>query len=174
MSRRNEPQNPKVINSAGEFTAVGYLTGGTPMPVNMVAGGSNPSDGTVGISHGTLNIVYQLGTLYYLAGLGGGTVNVALGTFIYKPPATLVCGTKLVAGTATPETLAASTPLWNSVMIQALYSNVGTVFLKCGTATPLSGVSMVARDVATIVIDDLAKVYVAVTTAGEGVNYVGS
>ena len=172
MPRRSDPRNPLVINSANEFTEVGYLAGGTPMPVNVLAGAFNPSDGTLSYigtvkylgTFGTVNYVQQMGTLWALA----------YGTVSYRPPSVLVCGTKLVAGTATPETLAASTPLWNSVMIQALYSNAGTVFLKCSNLLALSGIAMVARDVATIVIDDLAKVYVAVTTAGEGVSYVGS
>ena len=115
MPRRSDPRNPLVINSNNEFTEVGYLTGGTPMPVNIVAGvitGANPTAGTLNEVYkigtvyagsicvtsgtvaanptmGTLNTVTQIGTLptlgtmgtlYYVTGLGMGTVRVESGT----------------------------------------------------------------------------------------------
>lgn len=89
----------------------------------------------------------------------------------YSPPSTLLAGDKDVTAAATPEALAASTPVLNSVLIQAKTANTGSVYV--GNSS-VQHVELEAGDVTIVVCDDLASIYIKVAVDGEGVGYVGS
>ena len=89
------------------------------------------------------------------------------------PPTTLFCGSLFPAGTANGIVLGTGA-IHNSVLIQAYYANVGTVFVGCGSATVFNGIAMLARDTCTVVVDNLSDIFVNVSKAGEGISYLGS
>jgi len=99
MPRRSDPRNPLVINSGNEFSEVGYLTGGTPMPVNVVAGGAGGGLTQTQVRDSTA----AWADVGYLA--GGGTplpVNLVAGVLTGANPSdgTLSSlGTLKIAGT---------------------------------------------------------------------------
>lgn len=81
----------------------------------------------------------------------------------------LLAGQKTVASSGTPEPLAASTTC-RAVTVQAKPSNIARVYLGNASA---QYVELGPGDSITLPITDLALVYLAVDTDGEGVNYVG-
>lgn len=87
-----------------------------------------------------------------------------------EPPSVLLEGDKTVAAAATPEVLAASTPVKNSVIVQAKSTNTGAVYV--GNATN-QHVELNALDSVVVVCDNLNLIYIKVAVNGEGVNYVG-
>lgn len=89
----------------------------------------------------------------------------------YSPPSTLLAGDKDVTDTGTPEALAASTPVLNSVLIQAKIGNTGSVYV--GNSS-VQHVELEPGDVTIVVCDDLASIYIKVAVNSEGVSYVGS
>lgn len=89
----------------------------------------------------------------------------------YQPPTTLLAGEKVVADGDTPEALAASTGVVNSVLVQAKSDNTGEVYI--GNAAG-QYVELNPLDAPVLVIDDLANIYIDVVIDGDGVNYVGS
>lgn len=105
--------------------------------------------------------------LFYVKIAAGGTATPTT----YSPPSTLLAGDKDVSAAATPEALAASTPVLNSVLVQAKTGNTGSVFV--GNATE-QHVELSPGRSHTLVVDDLAKIYIKVAVNGEGVNYDGS
>jgi hypothetical protein len=83
-------------------------------------------------------------------------------------PVTLIDGSKTVAAVGTPEALSSSR-LVRAVAVQAKRTNATSVFVGNSTTqnwelTPGSSVSLG--------IENLADVFVRVTTAGEGVNFL--
>jgi hypothetical protein len=86
-------------------------------------------------------------------------------------------GMKTVAASATPEVLASSTAAkW--VTIQAYRSNTGFVAIggsntvnAAATAGTGTGLSLAAGESVTLLIDNLADVWLAVTVNGEGARY---
>lgn len=89
----------------------------------------------------------------------------------YSPPSTLLAGEKTVTAAATPEALASSTTVLNSVAIQSKTDNTGSVYVGNASGQYME---LDPGDVAIAVVDDLAKIYVKVAVDGEGVNYWGS
>lgn len=89
----------------------------------------------------------------------------------YSPPSTLLAGDKDVTAAATPEALASSTTVLNSVLIQAKTTNTGSVYVGDDTDQE---VELEAGDAIVVVVADLASIYIKVAVNGEGVNYVGS
>jgi len=89
MPRRSDNRNPLVINSGNEFTEVGYLAGGTPMPVNVLAG----SLGAVDIGVLTRNLTaMRIGSNCNFATFTWNTATGLLGTIVYR---TAVAGNDL-------------------------------------------------------------------------------
>jgi len=89
---------------------------------------------------------------------------------VFPDPSTaLVDGTKAVALAATPEALAASTSV-KAVLVQALRTNTGLVFI--GNSSTQS-ISLSAGEGETLWIDNLSKIYIKVNVNGEGVAYHG-
>lgn len=86
------------------------------------------------------------------------------------PPSTLLAGSKTVATAGTAEPLADATPVKNSVLIQAKPENTGNVLIGDSTS---QDVTLEPGDAVVAVIDDLSKIHIKVTVAGEGVNYLG-
>lgn len=91
--------------------------------------------------------------------------------FTYSPPSTLLAGDLDVASAATPEALAASTPVLNSVLIQAKKGNTGSVYVGNSASQEAE---LDPGDAIVVVCANLASIYVKVAVDGEGVNYVGS
>lgn len=84
-------------------------------------------------------------------------------------------GRKTIASAGTREALAASTTV-KEVTITALAGNTGTVVVGGSTvvasASTRRGVPLAAGASITLAIDDLADIYLDVTTSGEGVSYL--
>lgn len=89
----------------------------------------------------------------------------------YAPPSTLLVGSKTVSATGTPEALASSTTVKNSVLIQAKSTNTASVYI--GNSS-FQYVELRPVDATVVIIDNLATIYVKVDVNGEGVNYMGS
>ena len=105
--------------------------------------------------------------LFYVKIVASGTATPTT----YSPPSTLLAGDLDVSAAATPEALASSTTVLNSVLVQAKTGNTGSVFVGNSTAQK---VELEAGDMVVVVVDDLAKIYVKVAVNEEGVNYIGS
>lgn len=123
---------------------------------------------SVPVSIETPAIAYDtINNLFYVKIAAGGTATPTT----YSPPSTLLAGHKDVSAAATPEALAASTTVLNSVLVQAKTDNTGNVFV--GNST-VQYVELAPGDSKVLVVDDLAKIYIKVATNGDGVNYIGS
>jgi len=105
--------------------------------------------------------------LFYVKIAASGTATPTT----YSPPSTLLDGDLDVAASATPEALATSTTVLNSVLIQAKTGNTGSVFVGNSST---QHVELEAGDMVVVVVDDLAKIYIKVAVNGEGVNYTGA
>lgn len=89
----------------------------------------------------------------------------------YSPPSTLLAGDKDVSAAATPEALASSTTVLNSVLVQAKTDNTDSVYVGNSSSQE---VELTPGDMIVVVCADLASIYIKVAVNGEGVNYIGS
>lgn len=84
MPKYNDPQNPLVVNSNDSFTQLGYPTGGTPMPVNVLSG----SLGAVNVGVLTDNLTaMRLGSNCNFATFSWNPTTGEFGTIIYRTAA---------------------------------------------------------------------------------------
>lgn len=90
---------------------------------------------------------------------------------IPQVPTTVLAGTKTVSAAATPEALATSTTVLNSILIQALNTNGSDIFVGNVTAQEIR---LSALESVVVVANDLANVYIRVSTNGEGCAYVAA
>lgn len=108
-----------------------------------------------------------------VSGQGAADINITqsipISTIAAVPPTTVLAGDKTVAIAGTAEALAVSTTSV-SVTVQAKVANTNDVFV--GNATTQDA-TLTPGDSVVIDIDDLDKVFIDVTTNGEGVNFVG-
>ena len=102
--------------------------------------------------------------------LASDALKVREQTNLIKNPSTLLAGDKDVTAAATPEALASSTTVVNSVLIQAKSTNTSLVYIGNSST---QNVELSAGENTVVVIDDLASIYVKVAVNGEGVNYIG-
>jgi hypothetical protein len=139
----------------------------------------NPTD-LVKIQFDVQNVTNQAGWLASRAGLAQAVADITAGVTAATggggstPSTAYTSGGKTVAVVGTPEALAASTAI-TKVDVTALSTNTMTLVVGDATvdATPATrtGTPLDAGDTVTIEIDDLAKVYVDVLFAGEGVSF---
>ena len=92
------------------------------------------------------------------------------------PPTAVVSGRKTVTTAGTGEALGSSTALGEGVIIMALKDNTNNVFVGDSSVDKTSDkqYELEPGEATAIAIDDIAKVYVDVTTNGEGVQFIGS
>ena len=92
------------------------------------------------------------------------------------PPAVVIADRKTVTTAGTAEALGASTALEEGVIIMALKGNTNNVFVGDSSVDKDSAkqYELEPGEAMAIAVDDLAKIYVDVTTNGEGVQFVGS
>lgn len=90
-----------------------------------------------------------------------------VGAVLPEPASSLLDGTKAVAAAGVAEALA-STTIVRAVLVQALRTNTGYVYVG-NNAT--QNITLAAGEGETIWIDDLAKIYLDVDVNGEGVAY---
>lgn len=139
----------------------------------------NPTD-LVKIQFDVQNVTNQAGWTFDRPGLAQavaditGAVAAAVGGGGATVSSGYTSGSKTVAVVGTPEALAASTAI-TKVDVTALSSNTDTIVVGDATvdATLVSrtGTPLEPGDTVTITIDDLAKVFVDVLVAGEGVSF---
>lgn len=86
-------------------------------------------------------------------------------------PSTIYNGKKTVTTAGTAEALADSTPV-KSVVIKALYSNTGKVYVGDSSVSSSNGFELEAGDAIAIEIDNLNKIYIDADNSGEGVSYI--
>jgi hypothetical protein len=139
----------------------------------------NPTD-LVKIQFDIQNVTNQAGWTADRAGLAQAIADIQAGVASVSggggaaTPTGYTSGSKTVAVVGTPEALAASTTV-TKVDVTALSTNTMTLVVGDATvdATPATrtGTPLDAGDTVTIEIDDLAKVYVDVLFAGEGVSF---
>lgn len=100
------------------------------------------------------------------AGVFAVQATVAAPTAIYN-------GTKAVATAGTRVALA-STQAVRSVVIKALYSNTGTIYVGNASVASTNGIELLAGDSVSLDIADLATVNLDCSVNGEGVRYIAT
>lgn len=106
--------------------------------------------------------------------LPAGTNNIGKVDINSEPiPSTIYNNHKTVTTAGTAEALAASTAV-KSVVIRALLSNTGVIYVGDSSVSSSNGIELQAGDAITIEIDDLAKVYLDASVSGEGVSYLAT
>ena len=90
------------------------------------------------------------------------------------PPTAFYHGQKAVASAGTAEALAGTQALQRGVLVKALSTNTGLMYVGDEDVDSTNGFELEAGDMTYIEIDDLAKVYVDAAEDGEGVSYVAS
>jgi len=97
--------------------------------------------------------------------------NTKLDTLIAAQVSTgITSGSKNVTTAGTREALGASTPI-TSVTLTANESNTGVIYVGGSTVDSTNGNPIWAGEVARVVIDDLAKVFIDSSVNGEGVTF---
>lgn len=138
----------------------------------------NPTD-LVKIQFDVKNVTNQAGWTADRAGLAQAITDIQTGVAAASGggatvPTGYTSGSKTIAAVGTPEALAASTAI-TKVDVTALNTNTLAIAVGDATvdATPATstGTPLLAGDTVTIEIDDLAKVFVDVLFAGEGVSF---
>jgi len=89
-------------------------------------------------------------------------------------PSALFNGQQAVASAGTAEALATTQALQRGVLVKALSTNTGLMYVGDEDVDSTNGFELEAGDMTYIEIDDLAKVYVDAAEDGEGVSYVAS
>lgn len=101
----------------------------------------------------------------------GGSLTID-GSVDINPNSTILNGQKTVATAGTAEALAASTACkW--VIVKALTSNTGNVYVGNSSVSSSNGYILEPGEAISLDVDDLATVYIDVDTNGEGVSYIG-
>ena len=122
----------------------------------------SPTDGT------------YIGDIKFGESLPAGTNNIGKVDINSEPtPSTIYNGKKTVTTAGTAEALASSTAV-KSVVIKALYSNTGKVYVGNSSVSSANGIELEAGDAIGIDIDDLSKIYIDVDNNGEGVSYIAT
>lgn len=92
------------------------------------------------------------------------SVNINPGTIVGN-------GVTTVSTAGTRVALAASTSI-KSVTVKASEANTGYIYVGSSTVSAANGFELSARDVVSIDIDNLSKVYIDSSVNGEGVSYI--
>lgn len=143
------------------------IEGGNTTDVKVTLAGEavvlgSPADGT------------YIGDIKFGESLPSGTNVIGKVDINSQPtPSTVYSGQKTVATAGTAEALAASTTV-KSVVIKALYSNTGTVYVGDSSVSSTTGIELAAGDSVALEIDDLSKIYLDVSVSGEGVSYIAT
>ena len=87
------------------------------------------------------------------------------------PSTASITNNKVTTTSGVRVALAASTVV-ASVSIKALHTNKGSVFIGNSTVSSSNGYVLRANDTIDLDIDDLAKVYMDVSSNGEGITYI--
>ena len=103
----------------------------------------------------------------------GGRAATSAVVETVTPPASIFNGQKTVAATGTAEAIAA-TQAANGVTIKALAANTNPVYVGNSGVTTSNGYELAAGEAVFLEVDDLAKVFVDVTTNGEGVSFLAT
>lgn len=90
------------------------------------------------------------------------------------PPTAFYHGQKAVTTAGTAEALGSTQALKKGVLVKALSTNTGKVYVGGEDVDSATGFELDFGDMTYIEIDDLAKVYVDAAEDGEGVSYVAS
>lgn len=90
------------------------------------------------------------------------------------PPTAFYHGQKAVTTAGTAEALGSTQALKKGVLVKALSTNTGKVYVGGEDVDSANGFELDFGDMTYIEIDDLAKVYVDAAEDGEGVSYVAS
>ena len=113
-------------------------------------------------------------TVSITGSLPAGTNNIGKVDINSQPiPSTVYNGQKTVTTAGTAEALASSTAV-KSVVIKALYSNTGKVYVGDSSVGSGNGFELEPGDAVGIEIDDLSKIYIDVEVSGEGVSYIAT
>lgn len=141
--------------------------------------------GTVAVDGGTIELT---GDLAITDPLPAGTNNIGdvdiasalpagtntIGNVNVVAPSSVVFGRKTIAAAGTEEQLAASTAVTQGVTVRALTANTNLVFVGgANTVSSATGYQLAAGESVFIACDNLADVWLDVTTNGEGVSYIG-
>jgi len=99
-----------------------------------------------------------------------GDVDVASITL----PTTIYNGQNTVAAAGTAEALAGSQALTSGVLVKALSTNTGNVYVGDASVDSADGLLLAPSEEVFLEIDNLDEVYIDVDTNGEGVSYIAS
>lgn len=104
---------------------------------------------------------------------GSGNVPVS-GSVTTAAPTAVRNGKKTVASAGTAEVIVGSSTTVVGVVIQALESNTGLVYIGNSSVDSTNGMELQAGQATGLAIDNLNKVYVDAAVTGEGVCFIGS
>ena len=162
-----------------DSSALRSVSASHPLPVNVVSGGTSGeqyADGTpVDASHKGNLVLGTDGSNYQILAVdsdGHLQVDILSGCS-FSTPSTIYNGKKTITTAGTAEALASSTAV-KSVVIKALYSNTGKVYVGNSSVSSSNGVELEAGDAIGIDIDNLNKIYIDADNDGEGVSYIAT
>ena len=104
----------------------------------------------------------------------GGTHTPHSNVDTITVPSTIVHGQKTIATNGTEEALGSSTALTIGVNVKALAANTNPVFVGDSSLAVGTGYELSAGESVFISIDNIATVFVDVTTNDEGVSFIGN
>jgi len=96
--------------------------------------------------------------------LGGGATT----------PSTVRNGKTTVTTAGTRVALSGASVAVQGVVIQALASNTGIIYVGSSTVAAANGYELVGGQAIGLAIDDLSKVYIDASVNGDGVSFLGS
>ena len=111
------------------------------------------------------------GGVVSVQGVSGGTPQPVLISSQTLPSAPIAGQT---TSTGTAVALASSTALTQGVIIQALATNVGNVYLGPSSVTTSTGFQLQPGQATSVAVNNLNVVYLIAATSGDGVCYIGS